>query len=177
MLDFDALKKLALDCGFTNCGPLDVTTLEFMEDVRDMCKVCNNYNHSWSCPPVSGTLEENREEVKRFTSGIIVQTVGDLEDSLDWEGMQAAGKQQSESFQKLWGELEKDYPDLLPMGTGGCTLCAKCTYPDEPCRFPDRMCRSMESCGLFVSKVCTDNNIPYNYGPNKIAYTGCFLLE
>lgn len=179
MINYDALAALAKDCGFTNVSPLDATTLEFLPEVRDMCAAdkCHNYGKSWSCPPATGSLEELRDRAKGFKSGILVQTVGELEDSYDYEGIMDAAKRQNESFSKLWDKLEPEYPGLFPMGAGGCTICAKCTYPDEPCRFPDRMCSSMEACGLFISKVCTDNGAQYNYGPNKIAYTGCFLLE
>ena len=179
MVNYDELISLAKSCGFTEATPMDVGTLEFLQDVRDMCNSdqCHNYGRSWSCPPASPSLEEMREKVKSFSKGILVQTVGQLEDSYDWEGIQAAAKSQSESFDKLWNALEPMYPSLYPMGTGGCSKCDKCTYPDEPCRFPERMACSMEACGLFVSKVCTDNGTKYNYGPNTIAYTGCFLLE
>jgi predicted metal-binding protein len=119
-----------------------------------------------------------REKVKGYSKGILVQTVGQLEDNLDWEAMTQAAADQAESFQKLWVELEKDYPKILAIGSGTCTKCAKCTYPEgKPCRFPDRLSYSMEACGLFVSRVCSDNGMKYNYGPNTVAYTGCFLLE
>ena len=178
MFDYEKISALAKESGFTNYGYLDVSTLEFLQDVRDMCNPsqCPRFNHSWACPPACGTLEEMRERVKSYTHGILVQTVGELEDSYDWEGIQATAKSQSASFQKLWDKLEEEYPNLFAMGTGGCSKCEKCTYPDDPCRFPKRMAPSMEACGLYVSKVCTDNNLAYNYGPNKIAYSACFLL-
>lgn len=180
MLDYDALIRLAKDCGFTNAGPLDVETLEFLPEVRDMCASdrCQSYNKSWACPPACGTLDEMREKVKGYSRGLIVQTVGQLEDNYDWENMQKAAEDQHDSFEKLWDELSKEYPNILGMGTGTCTRCKPCTYMEgQPCRFPEKLTYSMEACGLFVSKVCTDNNMQYNYGPNTIAYTACFLLE
>ena len=179
MPDFEKLSALAADCGFTHSALLDVSTLEFLQDVRDMCnaKQCNRYDKSWACPPACGTLEEMRERVKGYTSGLLVQTVGELEDSYDWEGIQDAAKRQAAGFDRLWDALAPLYPCLYPMGVGGCSKCEKCTYPDAPCRFPERMAYSMEACGLFVSKVCTDNGAKYNHGPNTITYTGCFLLE
>lgn len=179
MLDYDKLFKLAEECGFNSYGKLDVSTLEFLPEVRDMCAVntCGMYNKSWACPPACGTLEEMRERVKKYTRGIIVQTVGQLEDSLDWDGIQEAAEKQSVSYQKMLKVLKEEYPDLMPMGTGACTNCKKCTYPDEPCRFPDKLVSSMEACGLVVSNVCTANGVPYNHGKDTICYTGCFLLE
>lgn len=179
MLNFDELFMLAKTCGFTHAGALDVSTLEFLSEVRDMCASdkCRNYNRSWSCPPATGTLEAMKERASKFKSGILVQTAGALEDSYDFEAMQETAKKQSDNFQRLWDKLEPLYPNLFPMGSGGCVKCEKCTYPDEPCRFPDRLMSSMEACGLLVSKVCIANGMKYNHGPDTIAYTGCFLLE
>lgn len=180
MLNYEELIKLAKDCGFTEAGPLDVSTLEFLPEVRDMCAAdrCHAYGKNWACPPACGTLDEMRDKVKDYKRGLLVQTVGQLEDNMDWENMQKAEQDHNASFQKLWDALEKKHPNLLAMGTGTCTKCSSCTYLEgKPCRFPDRLVHSMEACGLFVSKVCTDNNMKYNYGPNTVSYTACFLLE
>ena len=179
MQDFDKLSAIAGACGFTHCAPLDVSTLEFLQDVRDMCnaKQCNKFDKTWSCPPACGSLEEMREKVKGYTNGLLVQTVGEIEDSYDWDGIQDTAKRQSENFGRMWDALDKEYESICAMGTGGCIKCEDCTYPGAPCRFPDRMAASMEACGLYVSKVCTDNGLAYNYGPNKIAFTACFLID
>ena len=179
MVDNLQLAGLAGECGFSYCAPLDISTLEFLQDVRDMCnaKQCNNYNKSWSCPPACASLEEMRERVKSYSAGLLVQTVGELEDSYDWEGIMDAGARHKKNFGRMWDELQKSHQSVFAMGAGTCTICESCTYPDAPCRFPDRMSASMEACGLFVSKVCTDNNLKYNYGQDKIAFTSCFLFK
>ncbi len=173
------LMELAMQCGFTHAAPLDVSTLRVMQEVRDMCAVntCGMYGKRWSCPPGCGTIEECAQRIGLYRSGIVVQTVGQLEDSFDVEGIQDASKRQKEAFARMTEELRKRYPDMLPLGTGCCEQCAECTYPDAPCRFPDKAMSSMESYGLLVNQVCTDNGLRYNYGPNTIAYTGCFLLQ
>jgi predicted metal-binding protein len=179
MYDYQKLTELAAVNGFSYSAPLDVSKLEFLQEIRDMCNPgqCNSYGKSWSCPPACPSLEEMRERVKSYSGGLLVQTVGDLEDSYDWEGIMEAGKRHKQNFGKLRETLEKEHPSLLAMGAGACMLCEKCTYPDEPCRFPDKLSASMEACGLYVSKVCTDNNLKYNYGPDKIAFSSCFLLK
>ena len=179
MINYDELIRVAKSCGFTEANRLDASTLEFLQEVRDMCNSdqCRKYGKTWSCPPAAPPLEAMRETVKNYANGIIVQTVGLLEDSYDGEGIMEAAKRQAASFAKLWDALAPLYPRLYPMGTGGCSKCEKCAYPDAPCRFPARLAYSMEACGLFVSKVCTDNGAKYNHGPNTITYTGCFLLE
>ena len=179
MVNYDEIIEKAKNVGFTTAAPLSVDTLIFMPEVRDMCASgkCQKYGKSWACPPACGTLEEMRGIVKSYEKGLILQTVGQLEDEFDWEELRAAAIKQSESFRALWKELKGEFPRLYPMGSGGCSKCEECTYPDAPCRHPDELSSSMEACGLLVSRVCTDNNVPYNYGPKTIAYTGCFLLE
>jgi predicted metal-binding protein len=55
--------------------------------------------------------------------------------------------------------------------------CKTCTYPDAPCRFPEKMSASMEALGMVVSDVCKDNNLPYYYGAGTLTFVGCVLLE
>ena len=179
MSKYNELAEFAKYYDFTNYAQLDISTLEFMQEVRDMCnpEKCRNYNKSWSCPPACVSLDEMRERVKSFSTGILVQTVGDLEDSMDWDSIMETGARHKENIGKMRNELEKKHPSLLAMGAGECKLCETCTYPGEPCRHPDKMEVSMEACGLYVSKVCKDNSLEYNYGPEKIAFTSCFLVE
>lgn len=170
---------LALAIGFSHSGPLDASTLVLMPEVRDMCAAdkCHLFNRSWMCPPACGTLEENGEKLAAYSHGILVQTTAQMDDDFDYEAMQEAEKKHKKEFRTLQIELLKEFPSLLALGAGGCTLCPQCTYPDEPCRFPDEAISSMEAFGLLVSDVCTKNNLPYYYGPGTLTYTGCFLLK
>ena len=103
--------------------------------------------------------------------------MGELEDNMDGEGMMETEARHKEAFLRLMEDLKKDYPDLLAIGAGCCTRCKTCTYPDAPCRFPDKKVSSMEAYGMLVSQICKDNSLPYYYGDCTIAYTSCFLLE
>lgn len=138
---------------------------------------CHQYNKNWTCPPGCGSLEECEGKVRRYQKGLIVQTVGELEDNMDGEGMMETEARHKEAFLRLMEDLKKDYPDLLAIGAGCCTRCKTCTYPDAPCRFPDKKVSSMEAYGMLVSQICKDNSLPYYYGDCTIAYTSCFLLE
>ena len=69
------------------------------------------------------------------------------------------------------------FPGCLPLTAGSCTLCARCTYPDRPCRYPTKRLSSMEAYGLFVSDICTRSGLAYNYGPRTMTYTSCVLYN
>jgi len=173
------LKELAKRCGFTVAEDLDVSTLQFLPEVREMCAAdrCQHYGRNWACPPACGTLEECEARARRFHRGIIVQTVGDREDSMDFEAMIEIAQENSENLARFADALADSGLDFQLMGAGGCSRCKACTYPDAPCRFPDKVFPSMEACGLNVSGVCKANGVPYNYGAQKLAYTGCLLYN
>ena len=164
---------------FDEVGYLNVSNINLMDEVRNMCKEnkCNKYNTNWSCPPGCGTLEEARKKLANYSKGVIVQTIGEIEDFLDFENMIEVEKRHKNNFIKFYQVIKKEYKDAMAFGSGCCTICLKCTYPDEPCRFPQKCISSMESYGMLVSDICKDNKIKYYYGPNKIAYTSCFIIK
>ncbi len=173
------LKALAKECGFTVAEDLDVSTLEFLPEVRSMCAAdrCQSYNNNWSCPPACCTLEEAEQRAKQYSRGVLLQTVGEREDSYDFEAMVEVAHRNRKQFDALMDRLRAGKADVFAMSAGTCTRCEQCTYPDAPCRFPEKVFPSMEACGLFVSKVCRDNHVPYYYGDDKIAYTCCVLYR
>ena len=179
MLDMERLAAMAAEAGFTHSAPLDVSTLELRDEVRAMCSAntCRAYGRNWSCPPACGELEDLRQKFAQYSRGVLVQTVGEVEDSMDFEGMMEAEAAHKEHFNALHERLLETWPGLLALGAGTCTRCRQCTYPDAPCRFPDRRVSSMEAYGMVVMETCKANGLGYYYGPQSIAYTSCFLLE
>ncbi|MHC1771655.1 MAG: DUF2284 domain-containing protein [Flexilinea sp.] len=175
----DEFVKEAIKEGFSQAGQLNVKALVFMPEVRDMCRAdrCRSYNKNWRCPPACGSLEDAAKRAAEYSYGIIVQTIGKMEDKFDYETMQAAGDQHKKNFASLVEKLKMRYPDILPMGAGTCTICTVCSYPNAPCRFPEKSISSMEAYGLWVSKVCEFSGIPYNNGNLTITYTSCYLLK
>lgn len=175
----DAVINLTNSIGFSHAGALNPSELMFLPEVRNMCQAnrCQAYNKSWVCPPQCGTLEEIAARAKNYRRGILVQTTGAMEDDFDVECMMETERLQKERFLRLVTALRPDFPDLLPMAAGTCTLCETCSYPDAPCRFPDRAFTSMEAYGLLVSQVCQQAGLGYYYGPQTITYTCCILLD
>lgn len=173
------LHSLALESGFTHCATLDISTIDLKEEVRQMCANgnCHQYGKRWSCPPGCGELDMLRQRVGSHRTGILVQTVGQLEDAFDGEGMLETEQTHKANLTKLQEQLLPLYPQLLTIGAGCCTVCKTCTYPDAPCRYPQKQICSMEAYGMLVTEVCQRNNLKYNYGNCTIAYTSCFLLE
>ena len=175
----EQLAAYAQAAGFTNWAKLDVSTIALKQEVRDMCaaNTCGQYDKRWSCPPGCGSLEECAKKLAGMTHGILVQTVGDVEDSFDFDGMKEAEEAHQAHFLQMYEAIRTSGCDVLALGAGCCTQCRECTYPQAPCRFPEKMISSMEAFGMLVLEVCQANGLQYYYGSDKIAYTSCFLLK
>ena len=178
-MTYEQLVKLAEEAGFSAWAPLVRATIELKPEVRDMCAAnsCGQYGKRWSCPPGCGTLEECTRQLEGYTHGILVQTYGDIEDGFDFEAMMEIEADHKEQFSEMHETLRDSGVDVLALGAGCCMVCAKCTYPDEPCRFPNKRIASMEAYGMVVLEVCKANGLQYYYGADKMAYTSCFLLK
>lgn len=176
--DIDLITAVALESGFSNTAPLVMDTIILHPEVRDTCakNKCQAYDTNWSCPPACGTLEECWKELQQYTSGILLQTRGLLEDSMDFEGMMRIEEEHKEHVYRFADKVRELYPGCLILG-GVCTFCKKCTYPDAPCRFPMKRISSMEAYGMFVSEVCKANNLTYYYGPDTLAYVSCAFFK
>ena len=170
--------RLAAEAGFDHWGIFPVGALRFLPEVRAACEEnkCRAYGRSWTCPPACGSLAECAARAKEYDWGILLQTTGQMEDDFDVEVMMEAERVQKERF-AAFCEAVGGAEDALPLGAGTCTICAKCTYPEAPCRFPERSHPSMEAFGLQVTDVCQAAEIPYYYGPRTITYSSCALFR
>ncbi len=164
------------EAGFESVGRCDASALRVLPDVREMCSSgsCRMYGTRWTCPPHCGSLEEFQTQFDERTVCFVFQTVVQLEDEFDGEGMMEAAELQAQRVDRL-SELLDGNPRALIMGTGACMACDACTCPTEPCRHPERRHVSMEAAGLMVNDVCIAAGIPYNHGAGTIAYTGCVI--
>lgn len=166
------------ECGFDQTGQCSTDSVVVNPLVRDMCAAdkCAMYNANWACPPACGELDYFQNEISARDTCYLVQTVAELEDSFDIETMAEAEHTHKERVLKLNELVKANYPDALVLSAGTCTICPQCSYPDAPCRFPDKRMVSMEAAGIWVSDLCQRAGIPYNHGPNTMAYTSCVLL-
>ena len=94
MNELDRIMEIIEAAGFSHTGKISMDTVELRDEVRDMCRNgnCGKYARNWSCPPGCGTLDQCRQQLLSYKIGILVQTVGEIEDSMDWEGMKSATK-------------------------------------------------------------------------------------
>ena len=178
-IDIADLEELAAEIGFTSASPLAMDALEFRTEVRDMCSAntCRSYGMNWRCPPAAGSLESIAQRTSRYHLGILVQTTGRMKHDFDYHAIRDTEVLHKKNFETFARQVRMLFPDCFPMSAGACTICRKCTYPDRPCRHPDRSWPSMEACGLVVNDVCKRSGLRYNYGNQTITFTSCILID
>lgn len=152
---------------------IDVADIDFTQEVRDACEknYCGCYGKYWSCPPGVGDWRDLMRHFKNYKKAFVYTTKHEIEDSFDFEGMMQGNALHAQTdgyFEKALGARdEKDYEIT---GAEGCRICKECTYPSAPCRFPDKMKRTLEACGVDVVSLSRKCGIRYNNGADTVTY-------
>lgn len=169
----ERLKEL----GVWQFGVVSTDQIPFSEEARKMCEsnVCRNYGESWACPPAVGTVEECREKILSYKDILVFSAFYPLEDSFDIEGMEAAANEFKNVCDRLHSALKKADVEFQLLSNGKCSRCSKCTYPQEPCRFPEQLFPALEGCGVLVNKLTAKAGVKYINGANTVTYLGGIL--
>jgi predicted metal-binding protein len=174
------LIALSLASGATHAAILAPYAIPFVPELRQACEQnqCGRYATCWVGPPAIGAVADLIDEVRAYDLALVIQTVGQLEDSFDYEGMVAAKTEHIAVYQKILAAVRTAWPGqpLLALDAGCCDLCPTCTYPDEPCRHPDEAIPSVEAYGIYVNAMLNVCGLKYNNGPNTVSYVGLILL-
>ena len=161
--------------GITAFVVIYTSQIFFSEEVRRLCEGnrCRNYGKTWACPPAVGTFEKCKGKCLAYAKALVFASAYPLEDSFDFEGMREGHHAFKEVCDRLYGMLK---PPFLLFSNEGCIRCAQCTYPEAPCRFPEKLFPSLEGYGILVNDLAKAAGIPYRYGECSVTYFGmvCF---
>ena len=129
------------------------------------------------CPPDVGEIGTLIARLRTFKQGLLYQTISELEDSYDIEGMHEAGTHHIRVSRKIDAAVRPILGDnILHLTCGGCRFCERCSKLDnEPCRFPDKALPSLESYGVDVYSTCKGTDLKYINGQNTVTYFGIVL--
>ena len=178
---FSTLVDIALEAGADNAAVIPAERIVTDELFRKLCEdnVCGNYGKCWMCPPDAGEIHELMARVKSFRYALVYQSIGQLEDSYDFEGMAEAGARHGRLVMQVRdATAAMGFPRLMNLGAGGCPVCAVCAKKTgEPCRFPDKALSSLETCGINVSELAKAAGMKYINGQNTVTYFGAALFD
>ena len=172
------IEGLAARNGFTEYGYVPMDRLQFRADVRKICEgnSCHSYGSSWACPPAVGTLEECRRRVGQYDTMLLFTKKYALESSFDFEAMGEGLRDFKKTTDRFHKDLDSVLSGFLLLSNEGCGRCARCTYPDEPCRFPELLHHSLEGYGFVVSELAREAGVRYNNGPDTVTFFGALLF-
>lgn len=181
MIHDKRLASVALESGATKAILISQDSIVLSREFADICRQnsCGNYGRCWMCPPDIGDIDGLMERVRGYSTGLLYQTVSDLEDSFDIEGMSAAAKRHAQVSQRIQAAARPLLEgDVFHMSCGGCNLCERCAKRDgEPCRFPERALPPMEGAGVDVYNTVKDTPLKYINGQNTVTYFGLLLFN
>ena len=175
----DIIEKIK-NSGACSAAVVSTSDIPFEPSLIELCEMntCGNYGKNWTCPPHVGKTGELIETAKKYKQIIVFQNIYTLEDSFDIEGMSAANKAFRVLVEQVAATCKEEKLDMLILSAGGCKICDTCTAPSgEPCRFPDRAYASLESYGIFVSKLAQAAGMNYINGQNTVTYFGGVLIN
>lgn len=131
-----------------------------LEANRKSCEqnVCGCHGTTWGCPPGVGTIDECRDEMKSYKNAVVIHR----RYKVDKDNARAL-KRISDDLQRVVrrfaGKLRENGFDVLPLADGGCTYCATCSYPDSPCRVPEKLVPSIGGYGINMVDYLADNGL------------------
>ena len=179
-MDFSAMEAACLEAGAYKAAVIEVERIPFDKGLRAYCEAnaCGSYGKNWACPPSVGEAEALIQRVKTYDKALVYQTVSQLEDSFDLEGMQEAAVRHGRVSAAIQRALSDQFPGgYLMLTAGGCTLCPTCAKLEEqPCRFPDKALSSLEAYCINVQALASRCGMQYINGANTVTYFGAVLF-
>lgn len=175
----EQVEKIAFDSGFSEYDYVKIDDLKYYQEVRTICEgnSCRNYAASWACPPAVGTLSECKERVEQYDNMLLFTRKYEVEDSFDFEGMQAGLRNFKQTVNSFQLNLNSILPTYLLLSNEDCGRYSECTYPNAPCRFSQLLHHSLEGYGFIVKELADNAGVRYNNGPNTVTFFGALLFN
>lgn len=156
----------------------ETAELEFSERIRTVCRMeCPRYGKSWACPPGVGTVDECRARCLAHPHGLLISTLTEVEDISDMEQTLATRPAHEAVTHQVAALLRAEGVKVLGLSSESCAICPQCTYPDAPCRHPEKMFPCVESHGIVVTALAEKYGIEYQYGGNVVTWFSLLLFS
>jgi len=166
--------------GFTDAVIAPIGKVVFRSEFRKACEdnKCGGYGARWTCPPGAGTPEELYARAMTYSHVLFAKISWPLEDCFDFEGIQEGGKEHARLTQITGDQAASRFPEgAVVLGHSRCGLCETCTYPDEPCRHPERAAPGISAYCISVGETARACGLPAYDGDERIVYFTAVLFR
>lgn len=160
-------------------GILDTKDLIFSDHVRSICREeCERYGCTWSCPPAVGTVEECHSKCLSYEKVLIFTTLAEVTDTALLEETLATRRGHEEVTRALLADMNKlQEEECMALSSESCHLCEQCTYPEESCRYPEKMLCCIESNGILVTESAEKCQIDFYYDGTTVTWFGMIFFN
>lgn len=157
---------------------IDIKDIQFLDRVRYICKTeCSQYGKSWACPPAVGTVEECRERCLSYREGFVFTTVVEVRDISNLEETLSTRTDHEEITRQVCRIFREEGEEVMALSTESCAICKTCSYPDGPCRHPEKMFPCVESYGILVTDLAEKCSIEFMNGGNIVTWFSLILIK
>lgn len=159
-------------------GFLDSGQVIFSEQVRYICESeCDRYGKSWSCPPAVGTVAECRKRCLAYDRVLVFTSLAQVADTALLKETLDTRKGHEEITRGICQELAAKGEDFLALSSESCNICGSCTYPEETCRYREKMLPCIESFGILVTDSAERCNIDFFYDSTTVTWFGMIFFH
>ncbi len=180
MMTEKEIVTMAAEAGIDAAAVIDVSEIVFEYDFRKYCEMnqCGNYGKNYGCPPDCGTPQEMEARAMAYSRALILQTIWPVEDITDPEETGPLKKKHNQKLRRFMDQLAEGGIVGLPVMAGPCSLCSPCAKASgQPCRFPERQASCLSAYGINVMKLCESSGVAWDYGPDKVAFFGLYMMK
>lgn len=176
-MDYDLLESQLSQLPLLQYEFFDTAQLEFSPRIRYVCQTeCPMYGTSWACPPAVGTVEECRARCLQYPRGLMIATIQEA-DVTDMTAALATRKPHEEITRQVAAFFAGQGAETLTLSTESCAYCTRCTYPDAPCRHPERMFPCVESHGIVVTALAEQYGLDFYAGTDLVTWFSLILFR
>ncbi len=145
--------------------------LTFTPRVRHICETeCQMYGKSWACPPAVGTVEACEAKCRSFPEALLIATITEVNDISNIEETLATRAGHEAITRQVHDMVREESQETMALSTESCAHCEKCTYPNAPCRFPEKMYPCVESYGILVTALAETHGIDFLAEGNLVTW-------
>lgn len=158
-------------------GFMKTEELTFTERVRWICQTeCGRYGTTWACPPGVGTVDACRTACLSYPDLLMISTVTEVSDIENMEETLATRAEHERITYEVAKLVREQGCEVRVLSTESCAMCESCTYPDAPCRHPDKMFPCVESQGILVTDLCEKYGMEFFNG-NIVTWVSLILFR
>ena len=177
-MDREKLERQLAELPIVQNEYFDTSELVFTERVRTVCQMeCPQYGKSWACPPGVGTVAECRERCLAYPHALLITTMTEVQDISDLEETLSTRGGHEDITRQVAGFLREQGLETYVLSTESCAICEECSYPNGPCRHPDRMYPCVESHGILITETAEKYGIEFQCGGNIVTWFSLLLYR